>query len=541
MAEVNTYDVNVGYRDNLGRTPLPAAIQPLDFSALDRALQTENEIASKALDTITGNLETLGRMQDDLTNIPLANPYHEQQLSAAKKEAGITEDAFRSALTDVDNPTALYELDRKMKKLSTNPRVKNIMYENAIVDNFKANLPTISDPNLRAKAVSDLTDALQDVNGTAIKNLNLSMYETIDLPGAYKAVIDQYAPATTTAERKMDDAGNTYTENVTKRDPKAVEKARKYFMQNPKVKNNLIAQGIIDNSGEFTVDDESKSWFDIIEAGETQAQTQITDVKGIQQSKDNSIVLTEPTDLKPLSYTPNVVDGYDLGIISGEETSGRKVTVHPDSAKAPQINFGAYSFNKDVARNFIESLRDATGKNKDLNNTINSLLEKNLLSIDKTNVKEVTELYQKIEKILGTDTLAKAESAFAIQEFGAPVIEHAAEKDVPVTEGGKTFLMDAAIHHGQSLVNKWINSYAENADGSPSLEEYILKKRLALIAKTGSIKDADRPRLKDRVWRVYKASVGKNATEPATDDTNTAASDSTSTGATDMSIYEGIY
>lgn len=44
---VNVYDVPGEYRSNLGITTLPAAVQPLDYSALDRALQAQYDTWDK--------------------------------------------------------------------------------------------------------------------------------------------------------------------------------------------------------------------------------------------------------------------------------------------------------------------------------------------------------------------------------------------------------------------------------------------------------------------------------------------------------------
>ena len=535
--DVNVYDVNTGYRESLGKSVMPAALLPVDFSALDKALKTEEDIANKALGTMTSNLESLGKIQDELTNIPLANPYHEQQLAIAKKETGISDDAFKGVISNMDNPTATFDLDRKIKKLYTNARVKNIGYENAIVENFKANLPTISDPNLRAKAIGDLTKAFEDTSGTAIKDLNLSMYETLDLASAYKAVIDQYAPLKQTSVRKVDDAGNSYTDTEIGRDPNAVRKAQNYFKKNKKVENNLIAQGIMADDGELIKDEDDKTWFDIIEAGELQQGNKISDVKGTTQTKEQA-VLTPPSDLAGLDYTPNLVDGFDIGVISAVETSNRGISVHADSSTQPQVNFGAYSFNKGVASDFFQSLKDTTGSNEKLNKAVDDLAGMDIYDTSKGNVALLKKAYKKIEDIMGTDKLTAAENSWAVQQFGAPVVDHADELGIEVSDGGKTFLMDAAIHHGQPLVVKWINEFEKDAKGAASLEDYILRKRLETITKTGKIKAADKPAVSARVWRVYKATMGeKPSTDAPAEDGTTTPSDSTGV---DMSVYDDV-
>lgn len=534
--DVQVYDVAGKYQTDLGKTVLPAAVKAVDFSALDNALKTEEQLANKALDTITANLKGIGQIQDDLTQIPLFNPAHHKALDEAKKEVGIDSDQFKSALGNMDNPTALYDLDRKMKKLMVNPVVKNIMYENAITDNFKANLPTIEDPNLRAKAVADLAAAAEDETGQAIKGLNLSMYQTLDLPSSYKAVIDQYAPVKTTAVRKVGPNNESYTEMVTGRDPDAVKKAREYYMKNKKVENNLKAQGIMDENGEMILDGDGKNWFDIIEAGELQQSTEISDVKGTSpESKASGVVDYSITgDIgTPGGYTQNMIEGFDLGLLGAVETAGRSVSVHADPVKDPIVNFGAYSFNRTVAKDFLESLRpdptvkDKTGKNKEIAATIDEILgsESHFTDTSKENLEKVNKLYKKLESLMPGGKLAQSETDYVVNNFAKDVTNYASNAGVPFTEGGKTFLMDSAVQFGPDAVKKWIDDYADDNKGAASLEEYVYKKRLDWAHSTGKLTEKNRPAVINRIKQVYAMTMLGNTTSDVATGTKVEPSD----------------
>src|SRR5688572_14824821 len=157
-------------------------------------MATENEISGKAIEIAMQNVKDLGRIKDELTQLNSPSLYHAAELDAAKKAVGLDEKVFAQAANHIDDATAMFEVDRKMKKLSADPRVKNIMYDNAILEAVKMQLQTITDPGLRAIAIADIDAATKSTEANAIKNLNLEQYKSVDVEEAYQKALDQFAP-----------------------------------------------------------------------------------------------------------------------------------------------------------------------------------------------------------------------------------------------------------------------------------------------------------------------------------------------------------
>jgi len=490
MAEqdVTVYNSGGSFINDMGKTVLPAAIKPIDFTSLDKALEMERDLSEKALSVVAENVKGIGAIQDELTGIQTPSAFHAMQLEDAKKEHEIDKEAFLQAANNIDNPMALYTLKRKSNKLAMDPRVKNIMYENAIVDNFKANIPTITDPYLRLRAIADLKAMESDTTGTAVKKLNLDQYKEIDLEGAYLAALDYYAPYVTTEEMVYEN-GVSHAVKTTQRDTEALARARHYFMQNPLAKNNLIARGYIDaKTGQPTPINGEKTWFDDFESAQSAPSTSISNVKGATgKAGGGTYQYTVPTDFKGASYTPHVVQNedygtsFDLGVIKNRETSGRHpdLVVHPDAGVGKNLNIGAYSFNGATGTKFLEyvgeNAKRTVGGEADL-----ALSEMKGISLtNKDNLDKAKAAYAKLEKALPPGELQRLEDEYAIQQFATPILDYirTKEEDRPFTTGEATLLMDIGIQWKEATWKKWLTEYYKDESGL-SLMEFLTKKRI---------------------------------------------------------------
>lgn len=512
---------------DLGKTVLPADIKPFDFSALDNALKAESDISTKALDIMMENVKDIGTVRDQLTSIQTPSAYHKEQIDAAKKANGLDETAIKQAVNNIENSLATYDIHRKMNKLAYDPRIKDAMHDSAVLENYKANLPKITDPNLRALAIGDLAGITENMDPNAIKNLNLDQYKSVDLEPAYIEALDNFAPYVTTDEQKYGPNGQ-YTLRTTKRDTAMIAKTREYFSKNPLVKNNLIANGYWDKETDKPVG----TWFDDLEKSQSVEQSQILNVKGAPgQSKNagDGYTYTPTTDLSSVKYNSDTYDdkdnetSYELGIISGVETGGRAANnvVHKDSNNA--INLGAFSFNGGVgtAQEFLKYLDDVVITP----DAITALAELKKIPLSggdlDANVVKAKAAYKKLEDAMNGQ-LPLLEKQFAVEKFGNPIIEHIRTKEdlanLPISRGLSTFLMDASIHHGEPAVEKWINDYAKlSSDERPDLLQYIAQRRMKLIAGLTKYDKETRDSLIDRVIKVADAVMsldgGGNTTE----------------------------
>lgn len=528
--DVNVKNVGGTFIEDLGRSVLPANVLPFDFSAIDRAVETENEISNKALDVMMNNVKDLGRIQDELTGITVPSAYHHGELEAAKKSLGIDRAALVNVVSNIENPMAAYDMDRKLKRLASDPRVKEIMYDNAIVDHFKNNIPAITDPNLRAQAIKNLQDVTQSNDRNAVKSLNLDQYKTIDLEAAYEETLNQFAPYIPSVEHITKPDGSSYTLQTNKRDPEMVAKTREYFMRNPGVRNNLIANGYIDDTGK-PLSVGKTTWFDDLEAPQLAPIQQISNVKGASGGSGGSgkYNYTLSENLKGLSYTPDVKKdtnsglSFDLGVISGAETSGRHPdkTVHVDFGNNA-INIGAYAFNGGgLASTFLDSL---DGHAMAFPNAMSALTELKSIPLKggnlEANAARAKAAYKKLDDALGPGVLKGLEDDFAIEQFATPIIDYLHSKegfdDIKLTVGDSTLLMDAAIQWKPKTWKKWIDEYTES-DTNASLAEFITRKRIEEAAKNanngvyvsdGNMTAAEKAQaIGDRAVRVWQAAA----------------------------------
>lgn len=526
---VYNVDTSPGLTD-LGRSVLPANVLPFDFSALDRAVETENEIANKSLDVMMDNVKQLGVIQDEITGITVPSAYHHGELEAAKKSLGIDRAALVNVVANLDNPVAAFEMDRKRKRLASDPRVKDIMYDNAVVDNFKANLPKITDPHLRAIAIGDLKKATESNERDAIKNLNLDQYKSVDLESAYEEALNHFAPYIQTQEQVPGPNGTSYTLTVHKRDPEMLSKTRDYFMRNPVVRNNLAANGYIDETGK------PGPWFDDIEKAKSAPIQQISNVKGASGSNTSGkYSYTLPENLSGLSYTPDVHKdattgmSFDLGVIAGAETGGRNPDslVHVDPSRNA-LNLGAYSFNGGTggpAYGFLDFLEKHTFGFPDAMAALADLKSVPLKGGDMDkNAARAKAAYQKLDAALGGDTLKKLESEYAIDTFANPIVDYLLGKEgfenTKLTTGEATVLADAAIQWSPKTWKKWLDEYAEKDNGNTSLSEFITKKRIEQAAKNaneGMYSPELAQQIGDRAVKVWEAAamMDGNSSTPA--------------------------
>lgn len=239
------------YINDLGAITSQLNVKPLEFSSLDAALKTESDIAGKSLAIMEKNVERLGKIQDELTGIYTDNPHQKAKLDAAKKANGLTNNAISESVGSLENPVALYELDRKMIRLSTDPVFKEIKRDEAMADVFYKGIANITSPEMKALALKQYTAYKEDVDGkTPASSLSLDAYKDVDVAQAYVKLLDQIAPMVKTDKYETDKYGNTYVRTIEARDPKAVEAAMMEFSKNTVIRNNMMAKGMLDENGE---------------------------------------------------------------------------------------------------------------------------------------------------------------------------------------------------------------------------------------------------------------------------------------------------
>ena len=218
--DVDVYNVSGGYIDDLNKTVLPADIRAFDFSRIDKALKTEQDIADKAMSIIDVNLQNMGKIQDDITGIVASNPYEKERLDIIKKATGIYSSTLTNAISNIENPVALYDIDRKMKALISNVEVKRIIQNNVMLEDFRTNISKIEDPYMRTQAITDMVDYMNDASGKKkVENLNVSQYKTIDITDAYVKYINAMAPVVETEVVVNNPDGSYYLTTVKRRNP----------------------------------------------------------------------------------------------------------------------------------------------------------------------------------------------------------------------------------------------------------------------------------------------------------------------------------
>lgn len=264
--DVDVYNVSGGYIDDLNKTVLPADIRAFDFSRIDKALKTEQEIADKAMSIIDVNLQNMGKIQDDITGIVASNPYEKERLDIIKKSTGIDSSTLTNAISNIENPVALYDIDRKMKALISNVEVKRIIQNNVMLEDFRTNISKIEDPYMRTQAITDMVDYMNDASGIKkVENLNVSQYKTIDITDAYVKYINAMAPLVETDVVVNNPDGSYHLQKIKRRNPVAMKNAQEAFMKNNTNMLNLKAQGLVDSDGRPIANAQTgKNYFDIM-------------------------------------------------------------------------------------------------------------------------------------------------------------------------------------------------------------------------------------------------------------------------------------
>lgn len=264
--DVDVYNVSGGYIDDLNKTVLPADIRAFDFSRIDKALKTEQDIADKAMSIIDVNLQNMGKIQDDITGIVASNPYEKERLDIIKKSTGIDSSTLTNAISNIENPVALYDIDRKMKALISNVEVKRIIQNNVMLEAFRTNISKIEDPYMRTQAITDMVDYMNDASGIKkVENLNVSQYKTIDITDAYVKYINAMAPLVETEVVVNNPDGSYHLQKIKRRNPVAMKNAQEAFMKNNTNMLNLKAQGLVDSDGRPIANAQTgKNYFDIM-------------------------------------------------------------------------------------------------------------------------------------------------------------------------------------------------------------------------------------------------------------------------------------
>lgn len=473
-----------GFVTDLGRQETPSAIPELDFTTLDRALQLESTLADKAIETVTKNLEQMGNIRDEVTGIEVATPRHAAQLKEVQVAHGLDEGAYVTALRDINNPTAMYDLDRKVKKVMSDPVIRKIQQETVMIDHFRQNLHTIGDPGLRAEAAKDLVKVMDDETGDfTAENLSLEQYQPIDVAGMYRKVLDNLAPGSQTSEIRRDENGESYVYEATVRDKDAMEQARRVFMENPIVAANLRARGIIDDEGNPIPTSDGQSFFDIIEGGMAVADENISYYTNRTGRNPGDPNVTPNAQLFE-NWQPNIIQSkagneFDLGMITLLETSNSRQPddlVHVDKGN-DSINLGSYSYNggpSGGAKPFLEWLQNKFPSNSN----IRSLLDPDQVNLRSSkSLEKARTLYMNLQSQIGEERLTNFEHEFAMMQYGDPAVQIAKNAGLDnLTLGERTLLMDVAIQFGNDDVQRWVKAYANDSEGE-DLIDYIIRVR----------------------------------------------------------------
>lgn len=263
----NVLGINADYITELGVIP-NHTIPAVKFDTLDSAIGAEQKIQDESIKRMQTNLSSMGKIQDELTKIKVDNPYQKSQLDKAKTAYGLNNDSFKQLVSNLDNPAATFQFDRSMAKLVSDPVVAKTIRDGAIAEKFAESIPAISDPRMRELAIAEHAKYTNDTDGTyKAENLNVDQFKPIDVASAYMQALKEMAPLKSTEVEVIKKDGTRYIEKSESRDENALANVKAAMMDNPIIKNNLIAKGVIDADGNTVKDANGRDYFDLLLLG----------------------------------------------------------------------------------------------------------------------------------------------------------------------------------------------------------------------------------------------------------------------------------
>lgn len=261
------YDVKVGEGviPNLPKQ-VGFTVDDMEFNKLDSAIESQVNIldnqnkqnySKKPRRSHTErNVNAFAAAIDKLTNFRVDNPNQQAIVDDAKKNSGI-ENVFSTAtLESLKSPYGAKIVESAYSKFASDPKVSQVVLEQAYADKYQKDINKINDPVLRQMALEDYQRyRTGDLTGDA---LVADDYMELDLPKVIGTDFKQIVPKVEEHMKRSNEFNANYVESLKKRDATAMRLVFENRLSDPKFVNNLVAKGLYDkNTQSLTPEGES--------------------------------------------------------------------------------------------------------------------------------------------------------------------------------------------------------------------------------------------------------------------------------------------
>lgn len=226
-------------------------IPQFDDRVVRDIMATDLRVQQEDLTRLEDNITKLGAIEDEVLGYKLDNEPQKLAYQQILQEKGLSQqDLLR---LDPNDPTAVYDAQRKIKAVMSDPRLQNIEREKQIAAGVakqysegKLNLT----PGMQKQFLKDFED--YKLGNKSAMELNPNNYKYTDYNTDVDKILKDLEPDITSSLEQLPQGG-TYTKEIETLSKDRIKTYMSQAIQNPQYRNSLLADGIIEIKPDGTV------------------------------------------------------------------------------------------------------------------------------------------------------------------------------------------------------------------------------------------------------------------------------------------------
>lgn len=234
-------------------TSLP--VPQIDYSPIASAFQAQADTKGDQTNRMMQNLDRLGQIQEPILNFRIDNLPQQEIFNKSLERVGLSDKDFEDI--DLNDPRAVQKVQRKVGTLMRSPEIRELMNQQAHIDSqmryFRENPQFFQNETMNQMMAKDMENYFNSEGDYNPYSFNIANYVPVDWMTATYEMIDRL-PYDTYYNMLKDDNGEVLgVFQVKERLTDDISRGMGYLLQtDPRYKNTLKAQGLVNDSGEFT-------------------------------------------------------------------------------------------------------------------------------------------------------------------------------------------------------------------------------------------------------------------------------------------------
>lgn len=216
----------------------------MTFGGIDSAITRKATKVEKDSVASEKNSALLKEATDKLTNFRVDNPNQQAIIDGVKASSGLTNVFNTASLESLKSPYGAKMVESAYTKFVRDPKVSQVVLEQAYSDKYKKDLTKINDPKLREMAIGDYQK--YRTGEKSGDSLVADDYMEIDLPKVIGAEFKSIVPKVEDHMKRNGTYKAYYIESLKTRDTEAMKAVFENKLTDPKFVNNLVAKGLYD-------------------------------------------------------------------------------------------------------------------------------------------------------------------------------------------------------------------------------------------------------------------------------------------------------